>query len=96
MKRRIAEYIRKWKSKGYPNGIPDQADPRLEELCKAPSYRMICRAILRNDLALTSLGFSRPKTDAYMELKRIEIQGRVDERLRGSAGKAPRSFRRVR
>ena len=29
----------------------------LEQLAKVPSYRQICRAILKNDLALTSLGF---------------------------------------
>ena len=33
-------------------------------------------AILRNDVALVSLGYSREQTPAYMELKRIEIEGR--------------------
>jgi hypothetical protein len=42
----------------------------------------VCRAILKNDLALVSLGFQRPKSDAYMALKRIEL----DERLRSNAG----------
>lgn len=31
---------------------------------------------MRNDLALTTLGYVRPKTRAYMTLKRIEIEAR--------------------
>lgn len=41
-----------------------------------PSYRLICKAILRNDTALTTLGFAKEKCPAYMELKRIEIEAR--------------------
>jgi predicted phosphoadenosine phosphosulfate sulfurtransferase len=80
VRRKIASYISSWKRKGYSSGIPDEADSVLEAMNKAPSYRAICRAILRNDIALTTLGYSRPKTDAYMALKRIEL----DERLRSS------------
>ena len=76
MKQKIIRYVKQWESQGYPNGIPEEAPPRLEALNKVPSYRMICKAILKNDFALTSLGFSRPKTQAYMTLKRIEIEGR--------------------
>ena len=76
MKRKILAYIRQWEGKGYLNGIPDEAPPKLEALNKAPSYRQICKAILRNDLALTTLGYTRPKTAAYMTLKRIEIEAR--------------------
>jgi predicted phosphoadenosine phosphosulfate sulfurtransferase len=62
--------------KGYENGIPDEADPRLEGMGLAPSYRQICRAIIKNDAALTSLGFSRPKCETYSFLKKIEIEAR--------------------
>lgn len=77
MKQKVLDYIAKWERQGYPQGIPDQADSRLEAQGKCPSYRKICMAILRNDVALVSLGYSRPQTDAYMELKRIEIEGRA-------------------
>lgn len=76
MKNKIQKYLKKWERQGYPDGIPDEADPKLEGLGKVPSYRMICKAILKNDIALTSLGFSRPKCAAYSELKRIEIEAR--------------------
>jgi predicted phosphoadenosine phosphosulfate sulfurtransferase len=55
----------------------------LEELCKAPSYRAICRAILKNDVSCVSLGFAREKTDAYMAIKKVEI----DERIRRKQAK---------
>lgn len=76
MKQKILEYIAKWERQGYPQGIPDAADPKLEALGKCPSYRKICMAILRNDVALSSLGYTRQPTDAYMSIKRIEIAAR--------------------
>lgn len=75
--RKVYEYIRKWEGRGYTDGIPDEADARLEEMVKAPSYRAICMAILRNDAQLVSLGYNRPKSYYYMELKRIEIAERL-------------------
>jgi predicted phosphoadenosine phosphosulfate sulfurtransferase len=83
MKNKIIRYIRKWEKQGYENGIPDEAPAKLEALNKVPSYRMICKAILKNDLALISLGFSKPKSKAYSMLKRIEL----NERIRSIAAK---------
>jgi predicted phosphoadenosine phosphosulfate sulfurtransferase len=76
MRSKIRKYIEKWERQGYPDGIPDEADLKLEGMGKVPSYRMICKAILSNDVALTTLGFSRPKCDSYNVLKKIEIEGR--------------------
>jgi predicted phosphoadenosine phosphosulfate sulfurtransferase len=76
MKDKIERYIRTWVGRGYPEGIPDEADPVLESLNKAPSYRLICKAILTNDHALKSLGFSRPECAAYNTLKQIELRER--------------------
>lgn len=77
MRNKILNYVKKWEGQGYPNGIPDEADLKLEALNKVPSYRMICKAILKNDLSLTSLGFTRHKTESYNILKRIELAQRV-------------------
>ena len=74
--RKISDYVSKWERRGYSDGIPDEADPVLEEMIKAPSYRAICMAILKNDRQLVTLGYNRPKSYAYMELKRIEIAER--------------------
>jgi predicted phosphoadenosine phosphosulfate sulfurtransferase len=62
--------------RGYEDGLPDEADPKLEGMGKVPSYRHICKAILKNDVALTSLGYSRPQCDSYVVLKRIELANR--------------------
>lgn len=80
MKNKIRNYVSLWKHRGYPNGIPDECPVELEANNKVPSYRMICRAIMRNDVALSTLGFSRPKTPEYMALKKLEIEAR-NERL---------------
>lgn len=80
MRKKINSYVSSWKKKGYKDGIPDEADARLEHLCKAPSYRAICRAILKNDVSMSSLGFTRQPCDAYNALKRIEIEAR-NERI---------------
>ncbi len=76
MKRKIRNYIAKWERQGYPNGIPDEAPPRLEMAGKVPSYRFICRAILKNDIHLLSLGGSRPHCPLYDAIKREEIRAR--------------------
>lgn len=75
-KAKILAYIAKWEKQGYPNGIPDEADAKLEGLGKVPSYRHICRAILKNDVSLSSLGFTRQPCESYSILKRIEIAAR--------------------
>jgi predicted phosphoadenosine phosphosulfate sulfurtransferase len=76
MKSKIMSYVAKWEQQGYPNGIPDEADPRLEVLGKAPSWRWICRSIMRHDVALKDLGFARPKCEYYNMIKRAEIAAR--------------------
>jgi predicted phosphoadenosine phosphosulfate sulfurtransferase len=83
---KILKYIKKWEARGYAEGIPDEADAKLEGLGKVPSYRMICKAILKNDIALTSLGYNRPKTDSYNILKRIELAERKAKNERTASG----------
>lgn len=75
-KRRIESYIEQWKKRGYPDGIPDEAPSRLEDLNKVASYRMICLTIMRNDFQCETLGFSRRPCEMYMALKKIEIEAR--------------------
>ncbi len=77
MRAKILQYIEKWKKRGYEDDIPDEADAKLEAMKKVPSYRMICKAILKNDLALTSLGYSKPQCESYGILKRIELAERA-------------------
>lgn len=76
MKHKILDYLNSWKSKGYPNDIPDEVPLRLLELNKAPSYKQVCIAILKNDIALKSLGQTPKKSIYYSILKKIEINNR--------------------
>lgn len=76
MHSKIKSYVERWLEMGYPQDIPDEVPEQLRRLGLAPSYQAIAYAILKNDHALTSLGFSPPYSRWYMELKRVEIEKR--------------------
>ena len=71
---RLQKYVKDWECKCYLNGLPDEAPDEISDM--VPSYKRIAIAILKNDHALTSLGFSQPKSAVYSQLKRIEISKR--------------------
>lgn len=54
-----------WIDRGYPDGIPDEAPYALEAKRLAPSWRRICKTLLRNDYWGKGLGFSQHKSAAY-------------------------------
>jgi predicted phosphoadenosine phosphosulfate sulfurtransferase len=58
---KIHVFLRWWEKNGYPNGIPDQADAKLESARKAPSWRRIAKMLLRNDYWAKGLSFSQTK-----------------------------------
>lgn len=71
-KNKIAHFIHWYEDKGYPDGIPDAADPELERAQKAPSWRRICKTLLRNDYWCKHIGFEMQKGTAHQEyLKRM-------------------------
>lgn len=74
--KKIRHWVRSWERKGYEDGIPDEAPETLEDRGRVPSYRMICKAIMMNDQQLETLGFNRVPCQAYLELKRIELQAK--------------------
>lgn len=76
LKQKILQWLETWKGRDYHEGIPDEAPDSLESLNKAPSYRMICKAILKNDRNLETLGFTRQPCEAYNAIKKIEIAQR--------------------
>lgn len=69
-KQRILTYIETWKDRCYED-LPDELPHKVEQSLRAPSYKMICKAILKNDVFCTSLGFSRPGSEAIESAKRI-------------------------
>lgn len=56
-----------WMERGYPKGIPDAADYRLEAQKLAPSWRRVCKTLLRNDYWSKGLGFTQHKSAAYLQ-----------------------------
>lgn len=68
-------FIEGWKGRGYVDGIPDEAPRVLENAHWAPSYRRLCKVLLRNDWWCKGLGLTQPKSAAYgkyLELKRAK------------------------
>jgi predicted phosphoadenosine phosphosulfate sulfurtransferase len=62
---KIAIFQKWWIDKGYPDGIPDAADYKLEQEKKVPSWRRVCKSLLRNDYWCKGLSFTQHKSEAY-------------------------------
>jgi len=70
-KNKIAVFLKWWEGRGYPNGIPDEEKSALEAKKKAPSWRRICKSLLRNDYWCKGLSFSQHKSEAYEKYLKI-------------------------
>lgn len=75
-----------WMERGYPDGIPDEAAYEMEAARKAPSWRRVCKSLLRNDYWGKGMGFSQHKSEAYTKYltlmkKRKEKWGVHEEQL---------------
>lgn len=66
-KNKIAVYLKWYRERGYPDGIPDEAPLKLETTGKVPAWRRIVKTLLRNDYWCTSLGFGATKSSAYQK-----------------------------
>lgn len=76
---KIRTFIDWWEKRGYENGIPDEAVLSLEMNKKVPSWRRVCKSLLRNDYWMKGLSFTQHKTDAYkkyLEFKKRQQQGK--------------------
>lgn len=62
---RFRVFIRGWRRRGYTQDIPDEAPAVLENAHWAPSYRRLCKVLLRNDYWCKGLGLTQPKSPAY-------------------------------
>jgi predicted phosphoadenosine phosphosulfate sulfurtransferase len=62
---RFRVFIRGWRGRGYADDIPDEAPKTLEDKMWAPSYRRLCKVLLRNDYWCKGLGLTQPKSAAY-------------------------------
>lgn len=75
--KRFNEWLLGWHKRGYRDGIPDYAPRELEKKYWAPSWRRMCKVLLRNDWWCKGLGLMQPKSAAYsryMEIKKARAQ----------------------
>lgn len=54
----------------YGMNIPDEVDPKLEADRKAPSWRRVCKSLLRNDYWCKGLSFTQTSSHAYKKYRR--------------------------
>ena len=76
---KIRTFIDWWEKRGYETGIPDEAVLSLEMNKKVPSWRRVCKSLLRNDYWMKGLSFTQHKTDAYkkyLEFKKRQQLGK--------------------
>lgn len=67
---KIAVFIRWWQVRGV-EAIPDEADPKEEAAKTAPSWRRICKALLRYDYWCKGLSFTQTKSEAYERYQKL-------------------------
>ncbi|QDP61740.1 MAG: putative uncharacterized nin region protein [Prokaryotic dsDNA virus sp.] len=75
---RFTKFMSQWKKRGYKT-IPDAAPHDLEVKQWAPSWRRMCRCILRNDFYCKGLGQTQPKSEAYGKFKDMQKIRKINE-----------------
>lgn len=77
-KNKIAVFLRWYQDKGYPDGIPDDGSITMKE---KPSWKRICKALLRNDYWCKGLSFSQHKSKAYEKYIKLMKRKRDEWKL---------------
>lgn len=75
---RFRSWLSGWHKRGYRKGIPDEAPRDLEKKYWVPSWRRLCKVLLRNDWWCKGLGMTQPKSEAYgryLAIKRARRPG---------------------
>ncbi len=71
---RFRKHIQGWKARGYVGEIPDFAPKELEDKQWVPSWRRLCKVLLRNDWWCKGLGMTQPKSVAYAKYLEMKKQ----------------------
>jgi predicted phosphoadenosine phosphosulfate sulfurtransferase len=81
---KIDVFLQWYAQRGYPDCIPDEADAKLEADRKAPSWRRICKVILKNDRMCRGLGFTQHASGSYQKyVERRRGKQRATKEARG-------------
>ncbi len=73
-RKKILIFLKWWRKNGKKHGysnIPDYTDPKLEAQKKAPSWRRICKVLMKNDYWCKGLSFSQTKREMERQLALI-------------------------
>lgn len=79
-KYRFKKFISGWHDRGYVE-IPDEAPIELENKQWAPSWRRMCKCILRNDYWCKGLGQTQPKSEAYKRYRELKKHEKTDKQM---------------
>jgi predicted phosphoadenosine phosphosulfate sulfurtransferase len=80
-KNKIYKFCKWWETRGYPDGIPDEADYQMEQKKNVPSWRRVCKSLLRNDYWCKGLSFTQQKSHAYERYCEMMKRKREEEKL---------------
>jgi predicted phosphoadenosine phosphosulfate sulfurtransferase len=75
---RVKAFVKMWESRCYSNGIPEELPQLLAATNRAPCWKAIATAILRNDLKLRALGFTEESYNPEM-IRRIEKENETKD-----------------
>jgi predicted phosphoadenosine phosphosulfate sulfurtransferase len=75
-KDKISVFIRWYQDRGYPDGIPDELPYEIESKKNGPSWRRICKTLLKNDYWCKGLGFSMQVASAHKQYKELMARRR--------------------
>lgn len=81
---KIIVFQKWWMERGYPEGIPDEAAYELEAKRKVPSWRRICKALLRNDYWCKGLSFTQHRSEAYEKYLKLMQKRREEWDVKGA------------
>lgn len=75
---RFRSFLKGWYGRGY-KVIPDEAPKILEDAHWAPSYRRLCKVLLRNDWWCKGLGQTQPSSEAYGRYLKMKKEKKSEE-----------------
>jgi predicted phosphoadenosine phosphosulfate sulfurtransferase len=68
---KIAVFRSWWTTRGYPHDIPDELDAGVEADKTGPSWRRVCKALLRHDYWCKGMSFSQHRSASYEKYRKI-------------------------
>jgi predicted phosphoadenosine phosphosulfate sulfurtransferase len=82
----VIAFVEQWRG-GYGGLLPDEAPSILESKKRVPSWRRVCKMLLRNDYWAKGLGFSQQQSgSAHQQYKRLMAKRRSEWNIFPSPG----------